>query len=69
MNKRQMTTCNCDFCKDMVKCSEEWDKLIPETYLQLRMKDVIRRIERRNNIRLPTEHYSRAEAFDLSNLS
>jgi len=44
------STCECDFCLDTHKCVRDWTSYEPETHLQTRMKDVVRRIERRIEI-------------------
>ena len=41
------SNCVCDFCVDTHKCVSDWTSYEPETYLQIRMKDVVKRIERR----------------------
>lgn len=51
-NKDRFTssTCECDFCINTHKCVCDWSSYEPETHLQTRMKDVVRRIERRIEI-------------------
>jgi hypothetical protein len=44
------STCECDFCINTHKCVRDWSSYEPETHLQTRMKDVVRRIERRIEI-------------------
>ena len=42
-----LSSCNCPECRAIHLASQEWDSYVPETRLQLRMKDVIKRIEER----------------------
>ena len=54
--KFRTSNCNCDFCVDTNNSIWEWAKYeeIDKknlTHLQIRMLDIVRRIERRNEIR------------------
>ena len=48
MPKFTESKCLCSICKDMNKSQQEWDKLVPKTHLQDRMKKVIENIEKRH---------------------
>jgi hypothetical protein len=39
--------CNCNACKSMHIAQIEWDTFIPKTELQFRMKEVVRKIEKK----------------------
>jgi len=42
--------CKCDFCVDTHKSIRDWTTYEAQTHLQTRMKDIVRRIERRIEI-------------------
>lgn len=37
--------CDCEFCRETRRMAEEWDKHHPETNLQYRMVEVVKRLE------------------------
>lgn len=39
--------CKCNICQSYSIINDEWDDFIPSTRLQLRMKQVIKKIEKR----------------------
>ena len=59
-HKFTKSDCSCQFCDETHKASKEWSDFTPETNLQQRMVDVVRRIERRVSIK---KAFSREEAF------
>ena len=39
------STCECDFCTSVHAAVDEWDRLVPTTNLQFRMKQAVHKIE------------------------
>ncbi len=61
------SNCKCEFCDSTHKSTIEWDNFTPNTNLQQRMVDIVRRIERRVEVDklLKNKSYSREEAFEM----
>ena len=59
--------CKCDFCDSTHKSTTEWDNFTPNTNLQQRMVDVVKRIERRVKVEqsIKNKAYNREEAFEM----
>jgi len=56
--------CTCKICKGMNTGSTEWESFVPKNNLQRRMKDIVARIEKREEIKrkrasLPSEKEGR----------
>ena len=59
--------CICEFCDSIHKSDKEWNNFTPNTYLQQRMVDIVRRIERRVEVEqsIKNKAYNREKAFEM----